>query len=157
MARIEGNGGDNQLNGTDNDDTILGKGGADRLEGRGDDDKLDGGKGKDQLFGNDDDDVLDGGNGNDRMTGGGDDDRFVFRFGHDVITDFGPGNDDDDDDDDDGDVIDLRDMPGINSFGDIRDVAQNKGGDVVLRFSTDNQLRIEDFKVGQLDNNDFLF
>ena len=57
----------------------------------------------------------------------------------------------------DGDVIDLRDMPGINSFGDIRDVAQNKGGDVVLRFSTDNQLRIEDFKVGQLENNDFLF
>ncbi len=50
-------------------------------------------------------------------------------------------------DDDDGDVIDLRDMPGINSFSDIRDVAQNKGGDVVLRFSNDNQLRIEDFKV----------
>ena len=117
------------------------------------------------------------------MTGGGDDDRFVFRFGRDVITDFRPGDDDDDDDDetatagaamagaamtsdewvaggdddDDGDIIDLRDMPGINSFSDIRDVARNNGDDVVLRFSDDNQLRIEDFRVGQLERDDFLF
>ena len=61
------------------------------------------------------------------------------------------------DDDDDGDIIDLRDMPGINSFSDIRDVARNNGDDVVLRFSDDNQLRIEDFRVGQLERDDFLF
>ena len=112
---------------------ILGRGGSDRLEGRGDDDRLLGNAGADRLIGGDDDDVLDGGRGNDRMTGGGDDDRFVFRFGRDVITDFPPGDDDDDDDDDgdddrDGDVIDLRDVPGINSFADIRDLARRDGG-----------------------------
>ena len=65
-------------------------------------------------------------------------------------------DDDDDDDDDDGDVIDLRDMPGINSFGDVRDVARQRGDDVVLRFSDRNRLTIEDFRIADLDRDDFL-
>jgi hypothetical protein len=159
MARIEGNNRDNKLNGTGDDDEIYGNGGHDKIEGRGDDDKLFGNKGNDHLHGGDDDDVLKGGNGNDRLTGGGDDDRFVFTSGRDVIKDFRPGDDDDGDDDDDrdGDVIDLRDVKGINSFSDIKDAAKNKDGDVVLRFSSDDKLTIEVFRVSQLDRDDFLF
>ena len=64
--------------------------------------------------------------------------------------------DDDDDDGRDGDVIDLRDMPGINSFRDVRDVARQRDEDVVLRFSDQHRLTIEDFRVGQLERDDFL-
>jgi len=160
MARIQGNNRNNTLRGTNDDDEIYGRGGNDRLEGRGDDDRLFGQDGDDQLFGNDDDDVLDGGRGNDRLTGGGDDDRFVFRFGRDVITDFRPddddGGDDDNDDDRDGDVIDLRGMSGIDSFGDVLDAARQRGDDVVLRFSDRDRLTIEDFRVADLDREDFL-
>jgi Ca2+-binding RTX toxin-like protein len=162
MARIVGNDRNNNLRGTGEDDTIEGRGGSDTLHGRGDDDRLVGGKGADRLDGGDDDDVLEGGAGNDRLTGGDDDDRFVFGKGRDRITDFRPGDDDDDDDDDggddrDGDVIDLRDVRGINSFADIRDAAKNKNGDVVLSFSRDDKLTIDDFRVGELERDDFLW
>jgi hypothetical protein len=165
MARIVGNNRDNRLRGTGEDDSILGRGGDDRIWGRDDDDRLRGGGGNDRFFGGDDQDVLDGGRGNDRMTGGDDGDRFVFRFGRDVITDFRADDDDDPDDSRDsiivdidfGDVIDLRDMPGIDSFRDIRDVAHQRAADAVLRFSDRHQLTIENFRVAELDREDFLF
>ena len=56
-----------------------------------------------------------------------------------------------------GDVIDLRDVAGINSFSDVRDAARNRDGDVVLSFGGGNRLTIEDFRVGQMDRDDFLW
>ena len=81
--------------GTDDDET---------LDGRGGDDLLYGNKGRDTLLGGDGDDLLDGGKGKDVLVGGqGADtliggqgaDTFVFApgSGHDVIRDFGDGND----------------------------------------------------------------
>ena len=47
-------------------------------------------------------------------------------------------------------------MPGIDSFADIRAVARRDGDDLVLRFSDDNRLRIEDIRLSELDRDDFL-
>ena len=52
------------------------------------------------------------------------------------------------DDDDDGDIIDLRDMPGINSFSDIRGMSPGTTATTLCCGSaTITQLRIEDFMV----------
>lgn len=74
------------LDGNTGKNTIDGRGGADRMFGRGRDDVLIGGGGNDRL---------EGGKGNDRLTGGANQDTFVFKagHGHDVITDYGDGND----------------------------------------------------------------
>ena len=69
--------------------------------------------------------------GNDRMTGGDDGDRFVFRFGRDVITDFDadePAGEDGDD------VLDLRGIPGLDTFAQLRAAASQDGDDLVLTF-----------------------
>ena len=87
------------LNGTAGNDTILGLGGHDDLRGLSGNDSLDGGDGFD---------TLNGGLGDDVLTGGGLGDWFRFfaeeavdpgtgqtiveGFGHDTITDFGPGD-----------------------------------------------------------------
>lgn len=84
---IEGNGGNNTLNGTMLDETILGFSGNDTLSGgmggdrlRGDagNDRLAGNKGTDTLLGGTGNDRLAGGTGRDYLTGGGDSDIFVF-------------------------------------------------------------------------------
>lgn len=53
---------------------------------------LEGSKANDYLVGGSRQDVLAGGDGDDVMTGGGGADLFKFRSGHDVITDFSPGD-----------------------------------------------------------------
>ena len=79
MARIEGTGGRDDLNGTNNDDVIILKAGNDTAHGRdgddvihgdGGDDRLYGQAGADKLFGGDGNDVLYGGAGRDVLNGG---------------------------------------------------------------------------------------
>lgn len=92
------------LTGTDGDDDLKGGDGWDAISGGKGNDKLSGGKESDQLNGEDGNDVLDGGEGydnldggagNDTMTGGeGGDSYYLYdNSGHDVITDFKPGED----------------------------------------------------------------
>jgi Ca2+-binding RTX toxin-like protein len=79
MARIEGTGGRDDLNGTNNDDAMVlkagddiahGRDGDDVIHGDGGDDRLYGQAGADKLFGGDGNDVLYGGAGRDVLNGG---------------------------------------------------------------------------------------
>lgn len=79
MARIEGTGGRDDLNGTNNDDVMIlkagnddahGRDGDDTIRGDGGDDHLYGQAGADTLFGGDGNDVLYGGAGRDVLNGG---------------------------------------------------------------------------------------
>jgi Ca2+-binding RTX toxin-like protein len=79
MARIEGTGGRDDLNGTNNDDVMIlkagddtahGRDGDDVIRGEGGDDHLYGQAGADTLFGGDGYDVLYGGAGRDVLNGG---------------------------------------------------------------------------------------
>ena len=128
---LAGGEGNDELWGADGDDILLGEEGDDILWGGSQDDILIGGAGNDRLYGEsgndvldggDGDDVLDGDSGNDILVGGagqntleGDwgNDTFVIDPSklngvdlHDIITDFGTGND----------VLDLSDL--LASLGD---------------------------------------
>lgn len=127
--RLTGDRGDDTLQGDAGDDTLDGGAGDDVARGRAGDDLLRGGSGGDTLRGGDDDDVLSGRTGNDRLHGDrgadtliggrGDDtlnggpgsDTFVFgeSFGSDKIVDFRP----------DRDIVDLREVPGLQRFADL--------------------------------------
>ena len=65
MAVINGDGGDNTLDGTPDDDTINGGGGNDTINGEGGHNTLNGGTGDDLLISNGSFDAIDGGQGND--------------------------------------------------------------------------------------------
>jgi Ca2+-binding RTX toxin-like protein len=72
------------------DDVINGQGGNDQIDGLSGDDLLRGGTGNDSLLGNNGDDILVGGVGSDSVTGGEGRDRFILEpnTGVDTITDF---------------------------------------------------------------------
>ncbi len=65
MANFIGDGGNNNLTGTNENDLIQGLGGNDNLFGREGNDTIEGGTGNDNLRGEEGDDYLDGGEGND--------------------------------------------------------------------------------------------
>lgn len=83
---VVGNGGNNVLRGTGNDDNFQGRGGNDDLFGRGSDDYLSGGSGRDDLYGGSGDDYLDGGSGNDRLFGNSGEDHLVGGSGNDELS-----------------------------------------------------------------------
>jgi Ca2+-binding RTX toxin-like protein len=100
--------GNDDITGSNFDDTLIGVGGDDIIRGRGGEDVMRGGKGKDslagddgedELFGNAGGDTLDGGDGNDTLTGNAGADRFSFstmldaETNLDTVTDFGDGAD----------------------------------------------------------------
>lgn len=84
MATKYGNGGNNTINGTNNDDFIYGKGGRDMLYGLGGNDYIDGGIGDDFIFGGEGNDTLFGGKGADTMQGGLGADQFKGGKGSDT-------------------------------------------------------------------------
>lgn len=94
---------DETLLGTSSDDYLAGQGGADSLVGGAGWDTLKGGAGNDIINAGSEDDYLEGGEGDDTLTGGANADSFNFNvtfdgtttsiWGHDVITDFTPGED----------------------------------------------------------------
>ncbi|MFN8684001.1 calcium-binding protein, partial [Paracoccus sp. P2] len=120
--------------------------GADTLMGGEGDDRLFGEAGNDRLFGHEGNDTLNGGGGNDTMTGGEGADVFVWNGGRDRITDF----------DSDDDRINLSHYARFDGFGDIRAAASQVGNDVVIRAGND-QLVIEDIRLGQLGGDDFIW
>ncbi len=110
--------------------------------------KLLGGAGSDLLFGNTGDDVLDGGAGNDVMFGGAGDDLFAGEDDF-TILDFtaGAGTED---------RIDLRNVAGIDDFGDVLANARGVFGGVVLDFG-DDEITLLGLQTSQLQADDFLF
>ena len=91
-----GDGGNNNLSGTDENDLIEGMGGNDGLSGNAGNDKLEGGAGNDILFGHGGNDSLIGGNGDDYLSGDGGNDTYYFFKGDglDQVKDYDktPGN-----------------------------------------------------------------
>lgn len=85
---LQGDDGNNTLNGTNNIDYLYGYGGNDTLNGKNGDDFLYGGTGNDELDGGYGNDWLEGGAGDDHMIGGADNDIYVFTSGHDEIYDY---------------------------------------------------------------------
>ena len=70
--------GDDDIDGNGGDDTIDGLAGDDDIDGGDDDDVLSGGAGDDTIDGGNDDDLIDGGPGADVMRGGDDDDTITI-------------------------------------------------------------------------------
>ena len=128
--------------------TLDGGSGSDVLIAGASDAKLLGGAGSDLLFGNAGDDVLDGGAGNDVMFGGAGDDLFAGEDDF-TILDFraGAGTED---------RIDLRNVAGIDDFGDVLANAHGVFGGVVLDFG-DDEITLLGVQTSQLQADDFLF
>jgi Ca2+-binding RTX toxin-like protein len=84
--------GDDQIPGSNLNDTLLGLGGDDTLYGHSGNDALDGGAGNDTLSGGNGDDILEGGAGNDRLYGSYGDDTLDGGAGNDTL-DGGAGDD----------------------------------------------------------------
>jgi hypothetical protein len=88
------------------------------------------------------------------MTGDGGADYFVFASGTDAITDFSgiAGGE--------LDRIDLRQIAGLSSYGDVQARMTDVGGNVEIDFAdllgAGHKLVIENLTVAQLSGNDFL-
>ncbi|MBY4894420.1 hypothetical protein KUL25_16815 [Rhodobacteraceae bacterium N5(2021)] len=117
---LDGLGGNDTLNGSEEADVLLGRGGDDLLNAQGGDDRVEGGDGRDDLNGDAGNDELFGNSGNDTLNGGrGDDDLIdavaepLFSRPDQASTLFG-GDGDDTLLGDDGDV--LTGDAGIDTF-----------------------------------------
>ncbi|MBL0375348.1 putative Ig domain-containing protein [Rhizobium sp. KVB221] len=131
--KLIGDGSSNHLKGGIGNDQILGKGGNDVLRG---------GRGNDYL---------DGGIGNDRLAGGPGADTFVFgkKYGHDVISDFHPGE---------GDIIDLSGAVGIAGFQDLmKNHLEMRGDDLIITAADDSKLVLLGIDTGDLSRDVFIF
>ena len=93
--RLQGNGGNDLIGGDRGNDHLFGNQGNDQLNGGDGNDLLQGGRGNDTLTGGADNDVLMGELGDDLLIGGSGQDQFVVMpgSGNDAITDFDPAND----------------------------------------------------------------
>jgi Ca2+-binding RTX toxin-like protein len=127
--------------------TLDGGAGNDVLIAGRNDTTLLGGAGNDLLIGNAGDDTLNGGSGRDILVGGGGHDLFA---GDDdfTILDFSAGAGF-------GDQIDLRNVAGIDDFGDVLASAHRVFGGVVLDFG-DDEITLLGVHATQLNADDFL-
>jgi Ca2+-binding RTX toxin-like protein len=100
---VAGEQGNDWITGGAGQDTLIGGNGEDTLDGGDGNDHLAGDNGADLLLGGDGNDTLSGGNGGDTLVGGAGDDAllggtgsdvfsFESGFGHDLIDDFGQGD-----------------------------------------------------------------
>ena len=132
---LYGGKGEDVLNGDGGSDTLQGNMGADTLSGSSGDDELHGGQGNDQLSGGDGADWLIGDRGDDTLSGGAGADVFHFApsGGHDVVTDFNPGE---------GDHITLD--PGMTWQ------ASQQGGDVLVHFGDGGEVTLQNVQLAGL-------
>ncbi|MCP5091743.1 MAG: hypothetical protein GY949_12545 [Gammaproteobacteria bacterium] len=137
--------GNDDLTGSDVDNTIQGKGGNDTIDGGAGGDDLYGDAGNDTIDGGDGGDDLYGGSGDDTLTGGGTGEEDIFIFttdneGTDTITDFEDG-------------IDSIEIYGFN-FGDLTITVT--GGNTEVTWGTANMIILEGITSG-IDAGDFYF
>lgn len=130
-------------NGSTDDDLLIGNGGDDKLWGSNGKDTLSGGSGADLLVGGVDEDILIGGSGNDTF-------RLQNVTGFDTIFDF---------DTDEGDIIEIFEFPGINSFNDLTiNVNGNGDTEIIINAGTPQESiigLIDNFNGDQLVAGDF--
>ena len=94
--------------------------------------------------------ILDGRGGNDVLTGGGGSDTFIFEkgSGHDVITDFTPGNGAG------SDVVSLQDYA-FGSFAQIQAAMTQVGADTVLKLSPTDDVTFRNTQIGTFTASNF--
>ncbi len=144
---LDGTSSDETLNGKKGSDTLNGLEGRDVLIGGAGNDSLHGGDGKDILKGGKGSDILDGGAGNDKLKGGGGDDTFIFSVGADKVLGFR-----------EGDVVDLTNATGIDSFEDLLDNhVSGRGRTVVIEDDLGNTMTLKGLDINELGADDFLF
>lgn len=139
---------DEKLDGAAGNDTLSGLGGTDTLVGGAGNDTLDGGAGIDSLSGGDGNDLLTGGFGDDVLTGGRGSDVFIFGtgFGHDVLSDFKPVEDD------------IRLVgTGLTSFSDVLAHSVQVGANIVITTGSGDSLQLNNLQISALQSTDFLF
>jgi len=156
----------NSIYGADGNDFIIGGFRQDNLAGGAGNDILFGLSGRDNLFGGSGNDILFGGSGRDTLSGGTGDDilfggrgRDTFEFaqgdGADIIADFNPGGarrrfyia---------GDEISVN-YDGIDSFGDLLNIAYQDGGNTVFDFGNGDMLILQATRLASLDEDAFTF
>ncbi|MFC3612450.1 calcium-binding protein [Lutimaribacter marinistellae] len=91
-ARVNGQGGNDTLTGSEAADALLGGEGNDRIDGAGANDRLDGGPGDDAVSGGDGDDLVIGSDGADTLLGGDGEDSLIGGLDNDLMNG-GAGND----------------------------------------------------------------
>jgi len=149
--------GDDGVYGTSFADKLFGAAGNDGIFGADGNDTIYGGDGDDYLYGYEGNDTLYGGNGedylgdwkgNDKSYGGEGSDVFAFGkgFKKDSIKDF----------DVDSDGIEISKKL-ASSSSDIKKVAEKFKGGVVLEFSKNDQLKIDDIKIRDIKSIDWDF
>ena len=108
-----------------------------------------GGAGRDNLSASDGNDTLGGGLGDDLISGGRGADLFVFeaRFGHDILGDFNPGEDD----------IRFSGVGGLASFDDVMAHAVQSGTNVIITDLAGDTLQLNNVLRSSLTSGDFLF
>ncbi|MFM2279094.1 MAG: hypothetical protein RLZZ444_1325 [Pseudomonadota bacterium] len=108
-----------------------------------------GNAGDNEIIGNAAANRLTGGRGDDLLTGGGGADLFVFsrNHGHDVIADFGNGED----------RISIDKGTGIADFADLKDHLSRDGGNSLITFDDGATITIKDLRPAALEASDFLF
>lgn len=139
MATIDGDAGDNILNGTSSSDTISGFAGNDQLFGL---------NGNDTLLGGAGNDILDGGRNTNILTGGTGADIFQIstrQLQNNTITDFEDGTD----------LIDVSGM-NISSFSQILEYLTESAGDsfITTEWANFNSARNEVIRIDNLDASD---
>lgn len=148
---LAGDSGADMLNGGYGEDALNGGGGRDKLLGGSEKDVLSGGAGRDKLLGQGGADTLNGGAGDDVMSGNGGADDFIFKngFGKDIIKDFNATNNAED--------IDLRGVSQIKNFNDLKNNHMERDGSDVIITQGNNSITLEDVRMNDLGNADFLF
>ncbi|KIN71978.1 calcium-binding protein [Sulfitobacter guttiformis] len=145
---IYGGAGDDVINGGQAFDMLFGGDGNDTLSGNSGFDTLRGGDGDDELNGNSGNDYLAGGVGDDLLRGGSGADVFVFaqEAGHDVIRDFGNNLD----------TLHFHsDL--VSNFDDLAAVSAVIEGNLVLTFSDETSLTLNNFTNVNALADDVLF
>jgi len=145
---LTGTSADEKLDGGAGNDLLTGGAGTDTLVGGAGNDILDGGRGHDSLSAGDGADTLTGGLGDDALSGGRGADLFIFgsNFGHDIVIDFKPGEDD------------IRfESAGFTSFADMMSHASQVGANVVITNAAGDTLQLNSLQLSSLQSADFLF
>lgn len=148
-TRMYGGDDNDTVFGGNGNDSVNGGLGDDVLRGNGGNDTMRGGDGSDRLYGGAGDDEINGGNATDTLTGNAGRDVFVFQLfaGDDKITDFEDG-------------IDriLLQPYNLSGFGDLVYAAVAGGVRIYLDpIGGEGSILIENFRIGQLSADDFIF
>ncbi len=151
-GRIDGNGGDNVLFGSDAADQLYGLGGNDAFGAGAGNDVIDGGAGNDAIGAGAGDDTITGGLGDDTLYGQGGNNLFVMTgtTNADTIIDFvaGAGL---------GDRVQLLGYDSFSNFSDVQAAMTMSGGSAVLDLGGGNQITFANVAPAQFAADDFLF